>query len=104
MSELLALRAQVLQAAGYAVFTTRNAQEADFKIRRGECGVLLLCYSVANYWRRILIKDFREHCPAGRIVAITNHPVVGTPEEVDELVYGVEGPEVLMDAIQPRAA
>ena len=104
ISELLLLREKILQAAGYAVFTTQNPEEAGFRIRNCECGVLLLCYSVEDHWRRILINDFREHCPQGRIVAVTNHPVAETPKEVDELVYGVEGPEALMQAVRPKAA
>lgn len=56
-----------------------------------------------NEWRQRLIKHFRENCPHGRIVGITNRPVCQIPTDVDELVYGIEGPEALMDAIQ-RAA
>jgi hypothetical protein len=37
-------------------------------------------------------------------VAITNHRVVETPKEVDALVYGVEGPEILIDALRGKAA
>lgn len=50
------------------------------------------------------MQQFREHCPEGRIIAITNRPVAETPKEEDELVYGVEGPEILIDAIRGKAA
>ena len=102
--KLLSLREQVMSSAGYAVFTTTNPEEAEAIMDTGACEVLLLCYSVEDDWRNRLISHFRERCPQGRIVAITNHPIAKTPKEVDELVYGVEGPEALMDAIQGRAA
>ena len=99
--ELLLLREYVLQSAGYAVSSTSNPQEAVAKIEsKADCGVLLLCYAVPDRWRYSLITKFREHCPEGRIVAITNDHVGETPKEVDELVYGVEGPEALIDAVR----
>jgi hypothetical protein len=66
--------------------------------------VLLLCYSVSDAFRKQLVREFRKRCPDGRIVAITNSPVLETPKEVDDLVYGVEGPEVLLDVIKRNEA
>ena len=100
LPDLLSLRAAVLHSAGYTVFTTTSPEEAQAKMGKGDCGVLLLCYSVSDEWRKPLIQQFREHCPEGRIIAITNRPVTETPKEVDELVYGIEGPEILLDAVQ----
>jgi hypothetical protein len=37
-------------------------------------------------------------------LAITNQPVVESPKEADALVYGVEGPEILIEAVQGKAA
>jgi DNA-binding response OmpR family regulator len=102
--ELLSLRAAILQSAGYAVFTTTVPQEAIQEIRSGHCGVLLLCYSVSEESRQELIREFRERCASGRIIAITNRPVAETPKQVDELVYGVEGPEILLQAVNGKAA
>jgi hypothetical protein len=102
--ELLSLRAQVLQSAGYQVFSTTVPQKADFRMGTGDCGVLLLCYSVSVDWRKRLIENFRARCPKGRIVAITNLPLTETPKDVDELVYGIEGPEVLIDALERKVA
>jgi DNA-binding NtrC family response regulator len=104
LPELLSLRERVLQSVGYAVFTTTNPQEAAAKIAPDKCGVLLLCYSVTDEWRTQLVQRFRELCPEGRIVAITNQPVVEPPKEADALVYGVEGPEILIDAVRGKAA
>ncbi|HJT70150.1 MAG TPA: hypothetical protein VJ731_08125 [Terriglobales bacterium] len=102
--ELLSLRAAILQSAGYAVFTTTEAQQAIDEIRAGHCGVLLLCYSVPDESRQELIREFRKRCSSGRIVAITNRPVTETPKQVDELVYGIEGPEILIQAVNGKAA
>jgi hypothetical protein len=103
LPELLSLRAAVLQSAGYSVLTL-PPQEAAARVRKGDCGVLLLCYSVSDAFRRQLVREFRKRCPRGRIVAITNSPVLETPKEVDDLVYGVEGPEVLLDVIKRNEA
>lgn len=76
-----------------------SPEEADATISEANCGVLLLCYSIREEWRRHLIHAFREHCPQGHVVAITNVPFSRPPIEADEFIYGVEGPEVLLDAI-----
>jgi DNA-binding NtrC family response regulator len=104
LPELLLLREKVLRSVGYAVFTTTDPQEAIGGIGKADCGVLLVCYSVTDEWRKQLVQQFRQFCPEGRIVAITNHPVAETPKEADELVYGVEGPEILISAVRGKAA
>lgn len=104
LGELLSLRAAILQEAGHAVFSTTNLQEALTRIRHSDCDVLLLCYSIGPECCEKLTRNFRECCPQGRIVAVTNRPVCEMPKVVDELVYGVDGPEALIDAVQGRAA
>jgi DNA-binding NtrC family response regulator len=101
---LISLREQILQSEGYEVFSTTVPQEADLLISGRHCDVLLICYSLSDYWRKRLIENFRANCPQGRVVVITNHPVVQTSKEADALVYGVDGPEVLMDAVEGKAA
>jgi hypothetical protein len=103
LPELLSLREAVLRSAGYPVLTA-PPQEAAARVRKGECGVLLLCYSVSDHLRKQLVQEFRNRCPYGRIIAITNAPVLETPKELDDLVYGVEGPEVLLDVIKRNEA
>jgi CheY-like chemotaxis protein len=98
-AELLWLRNAVLQSAGFNVTTTSDGDDALSKIRQGDCGVLLLCYSLSEPSRRELVETFREFCPHGRIVAIANCKV-DKPEFADSLVYGVEGPEALINAIR----
>ena len=98
-AELLWLRNAVLQNAGFEVLTSSNETEALSFIKRGHCGVLLVCYSLSFPVRERLAKAFRQHCPENRIVAITNEPLE-KPDFADGFVYGVEGPEVLIDTIR----
>jgi len=104
LSRLLALRAALLHSAGCAVFTTTDPQEAEAAIESGSCRILLICYSVPSEWRERLLRAFRKNSPNGRIIAITDLPVVEPPKDVDELIYGVDGPEVLIDAVRRKAA
>ena len=97
-AELLWLRHAVLQSAGFDVLTTENETDALVSIRSGECGVLLVCYSLSVDARRRLAKAFRSHCPYGKIVAITNSQL-DKPDFADTFVYGVEGPEVLIQSL-----
>jgi hypothetical protein len=101
--ELLWLRHAVLQTAGFDVLTTESeAEESEADalaiIRRGECRVLLVCYSLSLGVLRRVVKAFRSHCPNGSIVAITNAQL-NEPHFADSFVYGVEGPEVLIQSI-----
>jgi hypothetical protein len=48
-----------------------------------------------------LAEAFRQHCPGGSIVAITNEQME-KPDVADTFVYGVEGPEALIEAIRQR--
>lgn len=102
--QLLALREAVLGSAGCDVFTTTDPQEAAEKIAGGRCGVLLICYSTPPEWQHKLIDEFRAACPKGRIVAITNHPVPEHRTQVDCLIYGLDGPEFLIDAVLGKKA
>jgi hypothetical protein len=102
--ELLSLRAAILQSEGYAVFSTADPEEAASKLRSGSCGVLLLCYSICDEWREKLISLFHQTCPDGRIVGITNRPIVQSPRDVNDVVLGIEGPEALIDAVKRNAA
>ncbi len=102
--ELLSLRQAVLESAGFEVFSTIKPLEAATRIRAADWAILLLCYSVSEEWRHALVKDFRAHCPDGGIVAVTNRPITQLAKDVDELVYGIEGPENLIDAVRRKAA
>jgi vacuolar-type H+-ATPase subunit F/Vma7 len=97
-AELVGLRNFVLQEAGFHVFSTLDEHEALARIERGECGVLLVCYSLAESVRRRLADALRKSCPISRMVLITNEHI-DKPEFADFFVYGVEGPEALIDAV-----
>jgi DNA-binding NarL/FixJ family response regulator len=97
-AELLWLRHAVLEAAGFEVLTTKDVKEGLLRIERSDCGVLLLCYSLPLLTRKRLADTFRAKCPEGRIVTITNQKE--QPDFADVIVYGVEGPEALIDAIR----
>jgi hypothetical protein len=101
--ELLLLRDAVLRSAGFDVFTTDNESQALARVSRGDCGVLLVCYSTPLPVKRHLAVAYRKECPEGRIIAVANQPVEKL-EVADTLVYGIEGPEVLIDAIRGKLA
>jgi|SRR5581483_2428904 len=98
-SELLSLREAVLRSAGFDVFTTHDKKVALNRIKEGHCGVLLMCYSLPDGWREQLVKTFRQHCPQGKVVAISNKAIEKVPL-ADEVIYGIEGPEALIDALR----
>src|SRR3954452_4052042 len=98
LPDLVSLREAVLKKAGYRVVSAFSEAEALAKIYSGECGVLLLCYSVEEESRKHITKAFREVCPEGRIVSITNQPLNQSPD-ADAFVYGVDGPEALISAV-----
>jgi DNA-binding response OmpR family regulator len=108
--ELLWLRDAVLRTAGFNVFTTSDNQQVLQKIQNGECGVLLMCHSTPRTTREYLAQIFRQSCPEGKIIAITNETIREVPAFADDLVYGIEGPEALIDAVRqvkktsPRAS
>lgn len=102
--DLLWLRAQVLYVAGYEVISCSRAEEADLRLRNSRYDTLLLCYSISDDWQKILIAHFREYCPEGRVVAISNVPFARMPEGADRIVYGIEGAEALLNAVSGKAA
>jgi hypothetical protein len=101
--ELLLLRDAVLRSAGFEVFTTDNENEALARISQADCGVLLVCYSTPLPMKRRLAVAYRKRCPEGKIIAVANKQVE-TLEVADSLVYGIEGPEVLIEAISAKPA
>jgi hypothetical protein len=97
-AELVGLRNFVLEEAGFDVISTLDEHDALARIERGECGVLLMCYLVAKPVRQKLANALRKVCPNSRIVLITNEQL-GKPEIADTFVYGVEGPEALIEVV-----
>ena len=96
--ELLWLREAVLRSAGFDVMTSLNLEDGLERIEGEDCGVLLMCYSLPLLSRKRLADTFRANCPQGRIVTIMNEK--GEPEFADLVIYGVDGPEALIEAIR----
>jgi CheY-like chemotaxis protein len=97
--ELLWLRNFVLQSAGFNVITTTDHKDALARIERGECGVLLVCDSLAKPVRQRLAEALRRFCPGARMILIADEPIE-KPDFADTFVYGLEGPELLIEAIR----
>ena len=100
--ELVWLRNFVLQSAGFNVVSTIDSHDARARLERGECGVLLVCYSLERLVRQSLAEALRRFCPGSRMVVITNERLEQL-EFADSFVYGVEGPEALIEAVNAAA-
>jgi hypothetical protein len=53
-----------------------------------------------NGVRARITKLFREACPSGLIIAITDQYLQCPPQDADSFLYGVEGPEALIEAVR----
>ena len=96
------MRDAVLRYAGFEVFTTSNQKDIVGEVQAGRCDILLLCHSLDEGFRHDVAKQFRESRPTGRIVSITNDKVSEIPPYLDALVYGIEGPEALIAALNGK--
>ena len=54
------------------VISTAEESDALARIERGDCGVLLMCYSLVKSVRQRLAEVLRKFCHGARIVAIGN--------------------------------
>jgi hypothetical protein len=98
-SNLLALRHAVLELGGFEVSSTSSMPLAQALMRHERCGVLLLCYSVPENWRKTLIRSFREACPTGRIVGIIGGELKRVPESIDVVIYSTDKADALLNAV-----
>ena len=78
--------------------------EAILRIKEGRCGVLLLCHSIRREWCERLLQTFHDCCPGGRVVVFSKHPAAAPATNVDAIVYNLDGPEALLNAIERKAA
>ena len=99
IQDLLWLREVVLKDGGCKVFSVTDETNAKATIYAHGCDVLLLCYSVPD-GVRARTKLFREACPSGRIIAIGDQHLQCPPTDADTFLYGVEGPEALIEAVR----
>jgi hypothetical protein len=98
-SNLLALRQAVLELGGFEVLTTSSMPLAQSLMKHHRCGVLLICYSVPENWRKTLIRSFRESCPGGRIVGIVASRVKRPSDDFDEVICSTDKADALLEAI-----
>ena len=98
-SNLLALRHAVLELGGFEVWSTSSMLLAQAFMRHERCGVLLLCYSVPEHWRKTLIRSFRESCPNGRIVGIIGGDLKRVSESFDVVISSTDKADVLLEAV-----
>lgn len=103
-NELISLRHAVLQSAGVKVFSTTKPQQAIVRIEAKKCGVLLVCYSLQQPIRERLTKRFRECCPEGRIVCISNKRREKDVFSGDVVFDALEGAEALIDVVCTQLA
>jgi CheY-like chemotaxis protein len=96
--ELVSLRNHVLREAGFNVISAMYAHDALARIESGDCGVLLMCYSLPMDVRRKLAEALRHFCPGSPSIVITNEQM-NKPKFADTFVYGVEGPEALIEVV-----
>ena len=102
-AELVSLRQAVLQSVGLNVFSTLDPREAVTRIEFGNFGLLLLCYLPCSVRER-LARLFRNCCPQGRIVAVSNKQVDESTLYADAVVFGIEGAEALIDNVRNELA
>lgn len=72
-AELLAQRAAILQKAGYVVLSSTSEMEIRFEIQMGQCGILMLCYTLHQSIHGDLAGIFGLNCPNSAIVFVM-HP------------------------------
>lgn len=99
-SNLLALRQAVLELGGFEVLTTSSMPLAQALMKHRRCGVLLLCYSVPETWRKTLIRSFRESSPDGRIVGIVASSLKHASDGCDEVISSADKADALLEAIR----
>jgi hypothetical protein len=97
--ELVSLRHAVLRSVGVNVFSTTDPDEAFVFIRPANLGVMLLCYSLEQPVRERLAQRFRECCPKGRIISISNKRIENSVIYGDVLFDALEGAEALIDTV-----
>ncbi len=103
-AELVSLRHAVLRSVGLDVFSTLDPEEAYIRMQPATLGLMLLCYTLPQSVRQQLAKRFRDCCPHGRIISITNEKPNESTIYGDTVFYGIEGAEALIDAVRTELA
>ena len=77
-SELLARREAALRSVGYRVLSMMSEVHVRFEIEMGQCGVLLLCYTIHQSIHSDLAQLFTQRCQSG-VIAFVMHPKTREP-------------------------
>jgi hypothetical protein len=84
--DLLPRREAALRSVGYDVFSTTSEACVRFEIQMGQCGVLLLCYTIPDAIRRDLAGLFERHCHSG-VIASVKHPLRRQEIQPDQICF-----------------
>jgi len=84
--DLLPRREAALRSVGYNVFSTTSEACVRFEIQMGQCGVLLLCYTILDAIRRDLAGLFERHCHSG-VLAFVKHPLIREETQPDQICF-----------------
>lgn len=98
-NDLLHERELALRTCGFDVVSVRTASEARFEIEMGRCGTLLICFRTRSDTVRDVINLFRQNCPAGCVIFVTDQSNEGTPRDADYVIAESGGPEAIVRAL-----
>src|SRR5437868_5859254 len=92
MLEFALYRAEVLRAHGFDVRTPRTKEEAVQAIKRADLDVVVLAYTLPSETVHELADLVREHCPACRLVTISESREVDRKIAPDDTAVAGLGP------------
>ncbi len=91
------LRASVLRHAGFQVTHPRGKSEIHECLDSGVYDMLILGHSLGVEYARALVSKFREKNPKGKVLAVAQTDLL--PIRADKVIRAIDGPEVLIAAI-----
>ena len=97
--EALILRETTLRSAGMSVISVLTPMQARYEIEMGRCGNLLICYRLSEQTSDDISRLFRQYCPKGRIVFITDGSGEKGPAEADIRIRESSGPEKMIQSM-----
>lgn len=92
------LRATVLRHAGFDVTHPQGKQAVHGCLEEQNFDLLILGHSIAVEHTRDYVAKFREKNPAGKVLAVAQTDLL--PIRADRVVRAIDGPEVLISAIE----
>jgi len=90
-----------LRDAGMNVISVLSPIQARFEIEMGRSGNLLMCHRLSSEQADDLAKLYRQYCPEGRIVFVTEGSShASAAPEADAYVPEASGPQELVQALR----